>query len=84
MGSRLETTRVWFLQVAVTAGVDVTIPEATGCAWGDVVAAVASATAAIRSRFGTAGLLGMVTAEQVVVAASGGRLLSPGWSPPRR
>lgn len=38
VGSRLETTRVWFLQVAVTAGVDVTIPDATGCAWGDVVA----------------------------------------------
>lgn len=82
--SRLEALRVWFLQVAVTAGVDVTIPEATGCAWGDVVAAAAAATAAIRSRFGAAGILGKVTAEQVVVAASSGRLLAPGWSPPRR
>lgn len=84
VGSRLETARVWFLQVAVTAGVDVAIPDATGCAWGDMVAAAAAATAAVRFRFGTAGLLGMVTAEQVVVATSGGRLLSPGWSPPRR
>lgn len=83
VGSRLETTRVWFLQVAVTAGVDVTIPDATGCAWGDVVAAAAVATAAIRFRFGAAGILGMVTAEQVAVATSGGRLLAPGWSPPR-
>jgi hypothetical protein len=82
--SRLETTRVWFLQVAVTAGVDVTIPEAAGCAWSDMVAAAATATAAIRSRFGATGLLGMVTPEHVAVAASGGRLLSPGWSPPRR
>lgn len=84
MGSRLETTRVWFLQVAVTAGVDVAIPDATGSAWGDVVAAVASATAAMRSRFGAVGFLGMVTAEQVAVAASGGRLLASVWSPPRR
>ncbi|TXH22325.1 MAG: helix-turn-helix domain-containing protein [Mycobacterium sp.] len=84
VGSRLETTRVWFLQVAVTAGVDVTIPESTGCVWGDVVAAVAAATAAIRFRFGAVGLLGAVTAEQVAVAASGGRLLAPRWSPPRR
>jgi hypothetical protein len=84
VGSRLETTRVWFLRVAVTAGVDVTIPEAAACAWGDMVAAAAAATAAIRSRFGAAGLLGMVTPEQVAVAASGGRLLAPGWSPLRR
>jgi transposase-like protein len=83
VGSRLETIRVWFLQVAVTAGVDVAIPDTTGCTWGDVVAAAATATTAIRSRFGAAGLLGMVTPEQVAVAASGGRLLAPGWSPPR-
>ncbi|OBJ90884.1 hypothetical protein A9W97_13000 [Mycobacterium gordonae] len=84
METRLEATRGWFLQVAVTAGVDVTIPEAAGCPWGDLVAAVTAATAAMRSRFGAVGLMGMVTAEQVVVAASGGLLLFPGWSPPRR
>src|SRR5271157_3075836 len=61
---RLEAVRIWFLRVAVTAGVD-----------------VATATAAIRFRFGPAGLLGTVTPERVVVAASGGRLLAPGWPP---
>jgi hypothetical protein len=83
-GPRLEALGVWFLQVAVTAGVDVAIPDATGCAWRDVLAAAATATAAIKSRFGAAGLGGTVTAEQVAVAASGGRLLAPGWWPPRR
>jgi hypothetical protein len=77
---RLGAIRAWFLMVAVTAGVDVRIPEAAGCLWRDVVAAVATATAAIRSRFGAAGLGGVVTADRVVVAASGGRLLAPGWS----
>ena len=61
-----------------TAGVDVRIPDGTGCAWRDVLAAVATATAAIRFRFGAAGLLGAVTPERVAVAASGGRLLAPG------
>ena len=82
-GSRLEAVRVWFLGVAVAAGVDVRIPDGTGCAWRDVLAAVATATAAIRFRFGAAGLLGAVTPDRVVVAASGGRLLAPGWSSPR-
>ena len=46
-----------FSRVAVAAGVDVRIPDGTGCAWRDVLAAVATATAAIRFRFGAAGLL---------------------------
>lgn len=79
--SRLAAIRSWFLRVAVAAGVDVAIPDATGCAWRDVVAAVA--TAAIRFRFGAAGLGGAVTPDRVAVAASGGRLLAPRWSPPR-
>ena len=51
-----------------------------GCAWRDVLAAVATATAAIRFRFGAAGLLGAVTPARVAVAASGGRLLAPGMA----
>lgn len=82
-GSRLEAVRVWFLGVAVAAGVDVVIPDATGCAWRDMLAAAATSTAAIRFRFGAAGLLGAVTPDAVAVAASAGRLLAPGWSPPR-
>ena len=81
-GSRLEAIRVWFLGVAVAAGVDVVIPDETGCAWRDALAAVATATAAIRFRFGAARLSGAVTPDRVVVAASSGRLLAPGWSPP--
>ncbi|MGB9227990.1 helix-turn-helix domain-containing protein [Mycobacterium sp.] len=83
-GSRLEALRVCFLGVAVAAGVDVAIPDATGCAWRDLVAAVTAATAALRFRFGAAGLVDMVTPQRVVVAVSAGRLLAPGWSPPRR
>lgn len=82
-GSRLEAVRVWFLGVAIAAGVDVRIPEATGCGWRDVLAAVASAAAAIRFRFGAVGLSGAVTPDRVVVAASGGRLLAPRWPPSR-
>src|SRR6476619_1983352 len=43
------------------------------------LAAVATATAAIRFRFGAAGLLGAVTPARVAAAASSGRLLAPGW-----
>jgi hypothetical protein len=46
---------------AVTAGVDVRIPDQSGCPWWDAPAAVEAATAAITSRFGAAGLLGVVT-----------------------
>ena len=77
---RLEALRVWFLQVAVSAGVDVAIPNGSGCGWRDALAAVEAAAAAIISRFGAIGLLGAVTPPQVVVAASGGRLLAPGWT----
>lgn len=78
-GGRLESMRTWFLAVAVRTGIDVAIPDGFGCPWRDLVAAVAAATAAIRQRFGPAGLLGAVTPQQVMVAVSGGLLLAPGW-----
>jgi len=78
-GQRLETIRSWLLGVAVTAGVNVAIPDGSGCPWRDVLAAAATATSAIRFRFGPVGLLGAVTPAGVAVAASGGRLLAPGW-----
>ncbi len=80
---RLEAVRNWFLGIAVTAGVDVAIPDGSGCPWRDVLAAVETATTAIRFRFGAAGLLGAVTPARVAVAASGGRLLAPEWLSPR-
>lgn len=81
---RLEGVRSWFLRLAVTVGVDVGIPDGSGCPWRDVLAAVETAATTIRFRFGAAGLVGAVTADQVAVAASAGRLLAPGWPPPRR
>jgi hypothetical protein len=82
MGTRLEPVRVHFIVVARRAGVDQAAPDATGEAWGDVVAAVGAAFVAVTSRFGPAGLVGTVTAAQVAAASSGGRLLSPGWPTP--
>jgi hypothetical protein len=76
---RLEVIRSWFVQVAVIAGVDVRIPDGSGCPWRDALAAVAAASAAIRLRFGVLGLLGVVTPDRVAVAASSGRLLAPSW-----
>jgi len=76
---RLEVIRNWFLSIAVTVGVDVVIPDGAGCPWRDVLAAVETATAAIGFRFGAVGLGGAVTPGRVAAAASGGRLLAPGW-----
>jgi hypothetical protein len=77
--NRLESIRVWFVQLAVTAGVDAVIPDGSGCPWRDALAAVELAAAVIRGRFGAVGILGEVTPQRVVVAASNGRLLAPGW-----
>jgi hypothetical protein len=79
LAGRLEPTRVFLLQVAVRAGVDVAVPTALGCPWRDLLAALGAAAAALRGRFGVAGVLGPVTAWQVAAACSGARLLAPGW-----
>jgi len=78
-GSRLEAVRVHFVLVARLAGVDRAVPKAMGSPWRDVLVALGAAAAAVIARFGTAGVLGRVTAWQVAAASSGGRLLSPGW-----
>lgn len=79
LATRLEPARVFLLQVAVRAGVDVAVPTALGCPWRDLLAALGAATAAVTNRFGSVGVLGEVTAWQVAVACSTGRLLAPGW-----
>lgn len=79
LDSRLEPARVFLLQVARRAGVDVVVPTGLGCPWRDLLAALGAATAAVKGRFGPVGVLGPVTAWQVAAACSGGRLLSPGW-----
>jgi hypothetical protein len=84
MGGRADVVRSWFLAIAVGAGVDVSIPKATGSGCGDALAAIGAARAAIEARFGDRSVIGAVTAAQVAVACSGGRLLSPGWPPTPR
>jgi hypothetical protein len=79
MTGRLAAARAHLLQVAVRAGVDIRVPEALGCAWRDLLAALGAATAAVTGRFGPVGVLGPVTAWQVAAACSAGRLLAPGW-----
>jgi hypothetical protein len=76
---RLEPARVLFLQVAHRAAVDLRVPESLGCRWRDLLAALGAVTVAVTGRFGPVGVLGPVTAWQVAVACSGGRLLAPGW-----
>ena len=79
MAGRLDAARVHLLQVAYRAGVDITVPEGLGCPWRDLLAALGAATVAVTGRFGPVGVLGPVTAWQVAVACSAGRLLAPGW-----
>jgi len=81
LGRRVEAVRQWFIGVAVTAGVEVAIPPATGTGVGDVLAAVGAARESIVARFGPERVLGAVTAVGAAVACSGARLLSPGWPP---
>lgn len=79
MSGRLEPVRSSLLQVAARAGVDWVVPKAQGCPWRDLLAALVAASEAVRARFGRFGVLGPVTGWAVAVAASGGRLLAPGW-----
>jgi hypothetical protein len=79
LGARLEPVRVFLLQVACRVGVDLAVPTALGCAWRDLLAALGAAASAVRSRFGSVGVLGPVTVWQVAAACSSGRLLAPGW-----
>jgi hypothetical protein len=82
MAGRLDGVRTLLLQVAHRAGVDIIVPEALGCPWRDLLAALGAATAAVTGRFGPVGVLGPVTAWHVAVACSSGRLLAPGWPTP--
>jgi hypothetical protein len=79
MTGRAEVVRHWFISVAVAAGVDVSIPKATGVGCGDVLAAVEVAREVIATRFGDGPVIGSVRSVSVAVGCSGGRLLAPGW-----
>ena len=47
IAARAEAVRHWFVTIALTAGVDVSIPRATGSGCGDVIAAIGAAREAI-------------------------------------
>jgi len=79
MTGRAQAVRHWFVAIAVAAGVDVSIPKATGSGCGDVLGAVGAAREAIAVRFGERSVIGAVTSARAAVACSGARLLSPGW-----
>jgi len=81
IAARAEAVRQWFVAIGVSAGVDVSIPKATGSGCGDVIAAISTAAEAITARFGQPLVPGVLTAAAVAVAGSGGRLLAPGWPP---
>lgn len=76
--ARAGQLRNYFLNIAVAAGVEVSVPKATGSGCGDVLAAIDAARSSVTDRFG-ANSLGEVTAAVVAGAMSGGRLLAPGW-----
>ncbi|HEY5877349.1 MAG TPA: DUF6431 domain-containing protein [Nakamurella sp.] len=78
---RAEAVRVFFTGLAVATGVDVSVPGPAGSVVADAVAAVGVLFTAARRRFAGSGLVGAVTGWEVASAASGGRLLSPGWPP---
>jgi hypothetical protein len=79
--ARAEAVRVFFTGLAIATGVDVAPPGPAGPGIADAVAAVGVLLTATRQRFSGSGLVGAVTGWEVAAAASGGRLLSPGWPP---
>jgi hypothetical protein len=73
---RAEAVRVAFTALLVGVGVDPVPPAAAVTAFADAVAAVAGASAAVRSRWPD---IGEVPPWLLAAAVSGGRLLAPGW-----
>jgi hypothetical protein len=75
-GSRAEAVRAFFTRLLVEVGVDPVPPAQGPSPFADAVAAVAGGAAAALSRWPG---VGEVTPWRLASAASGGRLLSPGW-----
>jgi hypothetical protein len=75
-GSRAEAVRAFFTRLLVEVGVDPVPPAQGPSPFADAVAAVAGAVVAALSRWPG---IGEVTPWRLASAASGGRLLSPGW-----
>ena len=75
-GSRAGRVRLFFTRLLVDVGTDPVPPAPAPCVFADAVAAVAGAVAAAVSRWPG---IGEVPPWWLAVAASGGRLLAPGW-----
>lgn len=78
---RVEEVRVVFTGWCRALDPDPVLPGPTGTAWGDALAAIDAAAAAVGVCFGSsaAGSVVRVPVWEVAVAVSVGRLLAPGW-----
>ena len=72
---RVEAVRRLFTVLLRAVAVDAVMPGPAGSGWGDAVAAVGAAAAAVAARFG----MFTVPVWRWASAVSGGRLLAPGW-----
>jgi hypothetical protein len=88
--ARAEAVRVFFTRAGLATGIDLVPAGPAGSGFADAVAAVGLAVTAVRQRFAAGGPppsgqgpdgagAGVVAGWQVASAASGGRLLAPGW-----
>ena len=75
-GSRAGQVRAFFIRLLVDVGVDPVPPAQAPSGFADAVAAVAGASVAAASRWPG---IGEVPLWGLACAASGGRLLAPGW-----
>jgi hypothetical protein len=79
---RAEAVRVFFTRAGLAAGIDLPAVAPTGSVFADAVAALGLLVAAVRQRFTGPGPVQMPPPGwQVAGAATGGRLLFPGWPP---
>jgi hypothetical protein len=76
--SRAGLVRAFFTALLVQVGVDPVPPAQAASSVADAVAAVVGAWAAATSRWAD---VGEVSPWWLAAAASGGRLLAPGWPP---
>ncbi|MGH3860443.1 hypothetical protein, partial [Actinokineospora sp.] len=75
---RADEVRRWFWRLAVAVGIDPEIPDASGSAPADAVAAITAAAAGRGQRFGGS-VVGMAAQVHMASVGSGGRLLAPAW-----
>jgi uncharacterized protein DUF6431 len=82
--ARAEAVRVFFTRAGLATGIDLAPAGPAGSAIGDALAAVGLLVSAVGQRFAAGGPAPGLAGEaesgwRVACAASGGRLLAPGW-----